>query len=273
MDKIITIPRRLAHPERGGIISKAIFLIFVIFVVFALYVVRHPLLRAAGRMWIVDQAPVKSDAIIVLGGDNSEADRAAKAAELFKAGLAPTVVASGRFLRSYVSTAELTQRDLTERGVPTDAVIRLTHHAENTLDELVVIERLVVQKNWKSILVVTSNYHTRRSHMICSDIFPQEIAVRVVAAPDSDYHPDDWWQHRIGQKIFFHEAVGYFVSEWEVRRLARKSADTSSMERNSAPGSDALSIFSAVSAALTSGPVHTCNSLKTNHGLTLPLPN
>jgi hypothetical protein len=47
--------------------------------------------------------------------------------------------------------------------------------------------------------------------------------VRVIAAPDSDYNPDDWWQHRIGQKLFFHEAVGYFVSEWEVHRLASKA--------------------------------------------------
>jgi uncharacterized SAM-binding protein YcdF (DUF218 family) len=245
VDKIITFSRRLAHPEHGGIISKAIFLIFVIFVVFVLYVVRHPLLRAAGRIWIVDQAPEKSDAIVVLGGDNYEADRAARAAELFKAGLAPTVVASGRYLRSYASAAELTQRDLTERGVPTDHIIRLTHHAENTLDELVVIERVATQNNWKSVLIVTSNYHTRRSHMICSDIFPQGIAVRVVAAPDSDYNPDDWWQHRIGQRIFFHEALGYFVSEWEVRRLAAKNTNTNSIERGP-PGSGGQGIFAAI---------------------------
>ncbi len=133
--------------------------------------------------------------------------------------MAPTVVASGEFLRTYASTAEYTERDLTERGVPTEDILRLTHRAANTLDELIVIERLAAGKNWKKVLIVTSNYHSRRTHMLCENIFPPGIEVRVVAAPDSDYNPDNWWQHRIGEKIFFHEVVGYFVSEWEVHRI------------------------------------------------------
>ncbi len=212
--------RRATSSERGGIISKFIFLIFLVCVIGALYIVRHPLLRLAGQIWIVDEAPQHSDAIVVLGGDNYQADRAARAAELFKAGWAPVVVASGKFLRSYATSAELTERDLTERGVPTQDVVRLTHRAENTLDELVVIERLAVEKNWKKVLIVTSNYHTRRAQMLCDKMFPQGFEVRVISAPDSDYNPDDWWQHRTAQKLFFHEAVGYFVSEWEVHRLA-----------------------------------------------------
>jgi uncharacterized SAM-binding protein YcdF (DUF218 family) len=216
-----------SHPaaasERGGIISKFIFLVFLVFLIVVVYVARHPLLRLAGEIWIVDEAPEKSDAIVVLGGDNYEADRAARGAELFKAGMAPTVVASGEFLRSYASTAEYTERDLTERGVPTEDIIKLTHRAANTLDELIVIERLAAGKNWKKVLIVTSNYHSRRTHMLCENIFPQGIEVRVVAAPDSDYNPEDWWQHRIGQKMFFHEFVGYFVAEWEVHRIGSRA--------------------------------------------------
>jgi uncharacterized SAM-binding protein YcdF (DUF218 family) len=209
--------------ERGGIISKFIFLIFLVFVLCALYVVRRPLLRMMGEIWITDEAPQRSDAIVVLGGDNYAADRAQEAAQLFKQGMAPTVVASGRFVRTYSSTAELTQRDLTERGVPTDAVIKLTHRAENTLQELIVIERLAAEKNWKKILIVTSNYHTRRTHMLCDGIFSQGIEVRVIAAPDSEYNPDDWWQHRLSQKIFFHELAGYVVGKWELRRAASQA--------------------------------------------------
>jgi len=119
--------RRSTVSERGGIISKFIFLIFLVFLILALYVARHPLLRLAGQIWIVDETPQRSDAIVVLGGDNYEADRAARAAELFKAGMAPTVVASGEFLRTYASTAEYTERDLTERGVPTEDILSLIH--------------------------------------------------------------------------------------------------------------------------------------------------
>lgn len=215
---------RLPRPaEHGGIISRLFFLIFLIAALWLLYLARVPLLRMAGRIWIVDEAPQPSDAIVMLGGDNYEADRAQKAAELYKAGWAQTVVASGKFLRTYASTADFTQRDLTERGVPTDRIVKLTHRAEDTMQELMVIERLAGQKNWKRVLIVTSNYHTRRTHMLSQGVFPPGIQVRVISAPDTEYNPDDWWQHRESVKIFFHEFVGYVVAEWELRRAASRT--------------------------------------------------
>ena len=216
--------RPVRHSTRGGIISKLIFLIFLVILVGLVYVARHPLLRLAGRVWIDDDAPQRSDVIVVLGGDNYEADRAARAAELFKAGWAPTVVASGRFLRSYASSADLTERDLTERGVPTQDIVQLTHRAENTSEEIEVIYRLAAQKYWKKILIVTSNYHTRRTKMICERLFPVKMEVRVIAAPDADYDPDSWWRSRLGVKLFFHETIGYVVALWEVRRAAASTS-------------------------------------------------
>ena len=212
--------RRLWPAERGGIISRLFFLMFLVVVLGLLYLARVPLLRMAGRIWIVDEAPQPSDAIVVLGGDNYGADRAEKAAELYKAGWAQTVLASGKFLRSYASTADFTQRDLTERGVPTDHVVKLTHHAEDTMQELMIIERQATTRNWKRLLIVTSNYHTRRTHMLSQGIFPQGFQVRVISAPDSEYDPDHWWQRRASVKIFFHEFVGYIVAQWELRRAA-----------------------------------------------------
>ena len=90
-------------PQRGGIIFKLLFLIFVVAVVAMLYLVRVPLLRFAGEFWIVDDAPESSDVIIVLSGDNYDAVRAARAAALFRAAMAPHVVATGRSLRSYAT--------------------------------------------------------------------------------------------------------------------------------------------------------------------------
>ena len=45
-----------------------------------------------------------SDVIVVLSGDNYGAERAIRAASLFKSGMAPRVVATGRALRSYATT-------------------------------------------------------------------------------------------------------------------------------------------------------------------------
>jgi uncharacterized SAM-binding protein YcdF (DUF218 family) len=206
--------------ERGGIISKFIFLVFLVCLIGVVYIARHPLLRLAGSVWIVDDAPVRADAIVVLGDDNFHADRAARAAELFQSGWAPRIVASGRFLRPYASIAELTEHDLKDRGVPVDAIVRLTHRAENTREEIDVVVHLAAQKHWTKLIIVTSNYHTRRTRMICSRMFPESDDVRIVSAPDADYNPENWWQSRLGQKLFLHELVGYVVALWETRGTA-----------------------------------------------------
>src|SRR5208282_2235482 len=101
------------------------------------YLVRQPVLRLAGGFWVVDEAPQAADAIVMLGDDNYNADRATRAAELFKAGWAPRIVASGRYLRPYASIADLEAHDLSDRGVPATAVVRLAHHAEDTHEECV----------------------------------------------------------------------------------------------------------------------------------------
>ncbi len=216
--------QRSASSQRGGIISKGIFLIFLVVLIGVIYVARHPLLRLCGRVWIVDENPVRSDAIVILGDDNYNGDRAARAAELLNAGWAPRIVASGRFLRSYASVADFMEHDLRDRGVPQDAILKVTHRAENTRDEIDVLRRLAMQKNWRKLLIVTSNYHTRRTSFIASRMFPAGIEVRVIAAPDADYNPDTWWQSRLGLKLFFHELVGYVVAMWEVRRTEPTTA-------------------------------------------------
>ena len=109
---------RLSNSQRGGIIFRLAFYVFLIAFLFVVYLVRHPLLRLASGFWIVNESPVTSDAIVILSDDNYNGDRAAEAANIFKAGWAPRVIASGRYLRPYAGIAELEARDLESHGVP-----------------------------------------------------------------------------------------------------------------------------------------------------------
>lgn len=209
--------RRSLNPERGGIITRFISLVFLVMLLFVLYLARHPLLRLAGSMLVVDENPRASDAIVILSDDNYAGDRATRAAQLLKAGWAPRIVASGRYLRPYASVAELERHDLTDRGVPASAIIPVQHHSENTLQECTAIGQVMAYRGWKHLLIVTSNYHTRRAEYICSRVLPSGFEMHVIAAPDSDYNPDNWWQSRKGIKIFLHEIEGFFVASWELR--------------------------------------------------------
>lgn len=202
--------------QRGGIIAKLLVLLILVLFCFLIYLVRVPLLRVAGNFWITPQPPAACDVIVILSDDDFTADRASRAAELYHAGWAPKIVASGRRLRPYASIAELMQKDLEARGVPEKAIIPYPHDAVDTLIELTDIRGFVRQHGWKRVMIVTSNFHTRRTRYLCRHVFPADIKVLVESAPDVNYDPDSWWRTRGGLKIFFHESVGMVVSAWEV---------------------------------------------------------
>ena len=213
------------EPQRGGIIFKFLTLCMMSALVFALYLARHPLLRLMGHALVLDDSPRTSDAIVVLGDDNYNGDRAARAAELLKARWAPRVVASGRYLRPYASIAELEQHDLTDRGVPASAVVRFPQRGDNTCEECAAVSGLLASHGWKHVLLVTSNYHTRRAAYVCSRLFPRGTELRVVAAQDSEFHPDNWWETRKGLRIFVHEIGGFVVAFWEMRHNSVQTED------------------------------------------------
>jgi uncharacterized SAM-binding protein YcdF (DUF218 family) len=207
----------MRRAERGGIIFQLLgMLVFLAFLAF-LYVLRHPLMRLAGEFWVVNESAIQADVIIVLGDDNYEGDRAARAAELYRAGLAPQIVASGRFLRPYAGVAEMIERDLESHGVPARSIVKFPQRATNTREEAEALSGLVASRGWKRILLVTSNYHARRARFIFSRVFPPSVTVRACGAHDSDFDPLRWWETRLGQKIFLNEVLGYFAARWELR--------------------------------------------------------
>jgi uncharacterized SAM-binding protein YcdF (DUF218 family) len=203
--------------QRGGIFSKLLFLVFLVVFVTVVYLVRHPLLRWAGDFWVVDETPQVSDVIVILSDDNYEAARATRAAQLFRSGMAPRILASGRLLRPYAGITELMEHDLKAQGVPANAIVPLPHRGTNTREEAVADAQVIASHGWKRVLLVTSNYHTRRADYIFARTLPKGTELRVVSAPDSEYDPENWWEHRTGLKRFMYEAAGYIVCVWELR--------------------------------------------------------
>src|SRR5258707_254107 len=216
-------PRALRHTWRsqgGGIISSLISLVFLLVLFLALYLARHPLMRFAAEAWVVEDPLDRVDAIIVLSDDNFYADRVSHAADLYRHGMAPLVVASGRKLRPYAGVAELMEHDLVERGVPKDKVLRFPHQAENTHEEAIALRPLAIERKWRSVIVVTSNYHTRRSRYIFTHVFSPQTIVKVSGAKDGDFDPDSWWERRVSVKRFATKVAGMVVAVWELWRGA-----------------------------------------------------
>jgi uncharacterized SAM-binding protein YcdF (DUF218 family) len=201
--------------QQGGILSSLIALVAVILVLTVLYLARHPIFRLVGEGWVVEDTLERSDAILVLSDDNFYADRATHASQVYRQGLAPVVVASGRRLRPYAGIAELIEHDLIERGVPKDKILRVAHDADNTREEAATLAQVVKQKKWRSVIVVTSNFHTRRARYIFSHVFPKDIKIRITGARDGDFDPERWWEKRISVKDLSREIAGMIVAIWE----------------------------------------------------------
>lgn len=218
--------------ERGGIFVKLLVLIFFAIFCFAVYLVRHPLMRWGANWWIVDDSFEKADAIVVLGDDNFYADRAGRATELFRQGKAPLVVASGRRLRPNAGIAELMEHDLIERGVPKERILRVPHEGDGTREEAEALLGVVRQKNWRSVIIVTSNYHTRRARYIFRKVFPQSVEIYVASARDGDFDPDQWWTKRKSTKELTRELWAMLVAMWELHNAEEpKSVPQSVVQR------------------------------------------
>jgi uncharacterized SAM-binding protein YcdF (DUF218 family) len=210
-------PRRSPCAEHGGILVNFIVLLFFILFCAVVYLARHPLMRFAAESWIVEDQLQSADALVVLSDDNFYADRATRAAELFREGKAPLVVASGRRLRPAAGIVELMEDDLIERGVPREKIVRLAHDADSTKEEADTVLQLATDRKWHNVIVVTSNYDTRRARYIFRHVFPRDIAVRIAGARDGDFDPQKWWEKRKSIKELTREFAGMLVAIWELR--------------------------------------------------------
>jgi uncharacterized SAM-binding protein YcdF (DUF218 family) len=201
--------------QTGGVLFSLITLLVVLFAVAALYLARHPIFRLVGEGWVIEDILERSDAIFVLSDDNFYADRATRASQVFRQGLAPVVVASGRRLRPYAGVAELIEHDLIERGVPKDKILRVPHDADSTREEAITLAQVAKQKKWRSVILVTSNFHTRRARYIFSHVFPKDTKIRITGARDGDFDPERWWEKRISIKDLVREMASMVVAIWE----------------------------------------------------------
>ena len=216
--------------ELGGIIVNLVVLLALVALGAVVYLARHPIMRFAAESWIVNEPAAHADAILVLSDDNFYADRATQAAQLFRQGVAPVVVASGRRLRPSAGISELMEHDLIERGVPKEKIERFAQDADNTRDEAIALRRLSMEKGWRSVVVVTSNYHTRRARYIFEKVFPSGVAVSVASARDGDFDPEHWWERRKSARNFLGELVGMVAAIWELRNQ-REKGDKSKIGR------------------------------------------
>ena len=170
-------------------------------IVLFLLVVLVALASQAARFLVVDE-PEKSDAIMVLAGETNV--RSARALELLRQGVAPRVVLNvHRDLIYDQQLTEIAQKYVNGLGeanrISVCPVVGLSTTAE--ADDA---SRCLQSLGAHRVLIVTSEFHTRRSLMIFRHRLPQ-YQFNAAAARDPAHFGEAWWTKREWAKVTFDE--------------------------------------------------------------------
>jgi uncharacterized SAM-binding protein YcdF (DUF218 family) len=156
----------------------------------------------AARALIVEERLPRADAVLVLAGAPVYGERLEHAASLFRDGRAPLVLLTddgslqswSRTLQRNPLSVERGVMRLVRAGVPTADIDVLPGRVTSTVDEAARARRYAEAHGLKTVLVVTSMYHTRRALWTVRRAFSGS-GVRIgiePAAPTTTPSPGAW---------------------------------------------------------------------------------
>ncbi len=174
--------------------KRKIFFFGVIFFVLLIFFSRNFLLDKIGSFLVVQDKLEKVDFIVVLGGEAS-GERIYEAARLYKEGFAPYIIISGGPVGWRLSHAEVMLRQALFLQIPRNKIL-LQKKGFSTYDEAFYTKELILKnrQSFKSLIVVTSPPHTRRSKLVFQKVF-KDLKVKIMVYPvqKSEFKKEKWW--------------------------------------------------------------------------------
>jgi len=158
----------------------------------------------AGRILVVRDLR-HADAIVVLVGETDR--RPALALELLRQGYAPRVLldASPDAYLYHWTAAEIAEQYIHTLPPQLAASVSVCREsALSTMDEARQAGRCLDAVGARSVLVVTSEYHTRRTLSMFRHAFPDR-PIGVAGAVEPDQFGVRWWRHRQWAKVTLNE--------------------------------------------------------------------
>ncbi|MBF0753486.1 YdcF family protein [Jeotgalicoccus nanhaiensis] len=148
--------------------------------------------------------PEKADVIIMLGGGDK--GRMEKAAELYHEGYADYVIITPESEDIYPQSTEFAR----ELGIPEDAIIE-EYEATSTYTNAVESFKIMDEYGFDSALVVTSDYHLKRSKLIYDRVSDGQYDLKYIAALGAG--GEKWNERSYADRIWFNE----FYKLWGYR--------------------------------------------------------
>jgi uncharacterized SAM-binding protein YcdF (DUF218 family) len=171
------------------------------------------LIRWGGDLLIASNAPSGHvDAAIVLQGSiAAEKARVAGAMDLLRKGAADRMLLSVPKESYWGQSVPPMARSFLERNYGSDLAARVDFcetrgDVNSTVQEAQALGPCIRERRWQSIVIVTSDYHTRRAGMLWRRTARQDpnLHVWVEGVTDPEFQLP-WWRHRQSAKVWVME--------------------------------------------------------------------
>ena len=152
----------------------------------------------------------EADGIVVLTGGSS---RVSDAMELLAAGYGKRLLISGVHPTSAVGDIS---RSLSDNQSLLGCCVDLDRSAVNTRSNAAETRRWVHERGFKSLIVVTSNYHMPRAIVELSHAMP-DVALIPFAVVGDKWRDEPWWTSGATVRLLLSEYAKYVAAEVRVR--------------------------------------------------------
>ena len=161
-----------------------------------------------------DPLPEHFDAAIVLQGSiTAEKARVAGAMGLLRSGRASHALLGVPGESYWGQSIPPVARSYLERTYGGDLAAltdfcEIGEDVDSTMQEAQALAPCIQEHHWQSIVIVTSNYHTRRARILWKRITRGEpnLHVWIDGVTDPEFH-QSWWRHRQSAKIWLMETT------------------------------------------------------------------
>ncbi len=207
-NKIYVRNEREIHSKK----LKYLFLFILVFLLGALVV----LSRLSGN-WLVESDPLSGYRWgLVLDGQGREMNRSDGAKELLEQGVIDTIVLSGsrNFRNRYNS--EFYAQDLLMQKVDAQRILEMRHDAYSTFEEAMVAIPFFRELDADTVLLITSNFHTRRAKNIFNTLAKGSPVFVSYAVEDPHFHTDNWVFEKEAAAIWLVEILKHLQTSYEL---------------------------------------------------------
>ena len=176
----------------------------------------------------MEHKPQKADLIVCLGG--SGAGNSLAAVDVFQKGLAPYIFKAKELkpdgldyvkskIENYPTKFDLFTMIAEGFGIPAEAILSPEKRVGSTIEEANLVRAFVLDKGYKSVIVVTSLMHSRRAYLTFSRVF-RDSEVKIISLPShyQQFNPKDWWKKReyVKELIIEYQKLIYYKFKYRI---------------------------------------------------------